>query len=226
MEAHETHEIAEQIHEQGGNHGEARSHDWFRRLTGIYLGVVAMLLAIASLGGSEATKAMLNSNIHASDTYAFYQSKYIRQIHYQTAAEELELLAAGSPGLSADHIAKVAALVKRYRDTAARYESEPANGEGKKELMAKAKEWEHKRDHAAAEIPNFEYAEALYQIAIVLGSVAIVAASPWLLGLSGVLATFGLLLTLNGYLLLVPLPHGEAAHDAHPPAAAAAQPAH
>ena len=67
-------------------------------------------------------------------------------------------------------------LVNRYRKTAARYETEPATGEGKKELMAQAKAWEHKRDHAASEIPNFEYAEALFQIAIVLGSVAIVAA--------------------------------------------------
>ena len=41
-----------------------------------------------------------------------------------------------------------------------------------------------------------------------LGSVAIVAASPALLGVSGVLAVFGVLLTLNGYLLLVPLGHG------------------
>jgi hypothetical protein len=221
VEAHESHELAEHLqHENGHGHGE---RNWFRRTTGIYLGVVAMLLAIASLGGSEATKEMLNSNIHASDTYAFYQSKYIRQIHYQTAAEELELLGAGSPGLSAEHTAKVAALVKRYRDTAARYETEPATGEGKKELMAKAKAWDHKRDHAAAEIPNFEYAEALYQIAIVLGSVAIVAASPWLLGFSGVLATFGLLLTLNGYLLVVPLAHSEAAHEV--PAKAATQPA-
>src|SRR5436309_4576799 len=112
----------------------------FRRLAAIYVGVVAMLLAIATLGGAESTKDMLNANIHASDTYAFYQSKYIRQIHYQTAAEQLELLAAGAPGLSADHIAKVGELVKRYRDTAARYESEPAAGEGKKELMAKAKQ--------------------------------------------------------------------------------------
>ena len=93
VEAHESHELAEHL-QHGGGHGHA-GHDWFRRMTGIYLGVVAMLLAIASLGGSEATKEMLNSNIHASDTYAFYQSKYIRQIHYQTAAEELELLAAG-----------------------------------------------------------------------------------------------------------------------------------
>src|SRR5436853_521071 len=122
----------------------------FRRLTAIYLGVIAMLLAVASLGGAEATKEMLNANIHASDTYAFYQAKYIRQTGYEIAAEEIELLAAGSPGLPQAQIDKTQQLVKRYRDTAARYESEPATGNGKKELLAKAKEWEERRDHAAA----------------------------------------------------------------------------
>ncbi len=208
----EAHEIAEKIHEHAEPHGHAAAHDpehdWFRRLAAIYVGVVAMLLAIASLGGADATKEMLNANIHASDTYAFYQSKYSRQIHYQTTAEQLELLAAGAPGLSPEQRAKVEKQVKRYRDTAARYESDPASGNGKKELLALAKKWEAKRDHAAAQTPNFEYAEALFQIAIVLGSVAIVAASPALLGVSGALAVGGVLLTLNGYLLLAPLSHG------------------
>ena len=205
----EAHEIAEQIEEHSEPHAHAGpTHDWFRRLTAIYVGITAMLLAIAALGGAEATKEMLNSNIHASDTYAFYQAKNIRQTLYQTSTAELELLAAGAAALSESDKAKTAELIKRYRDTVARYESEPATGEGKKELMAKAKEWEHKRDHAAAQLPNFEYAEAAFQIAIVLGSVAIVATSPWLLGLSGALAVFGVFLTLNGYLLLVPLGHG------------------
>jgi len=54
--------------------------------------------------------------------------------------------------------------------------------------------------------PNFEYAEALFQIAIVLGSVAIVAASVWLVGLERVVCAGGhFCLTINGYLLLVPL---------------------
>jgi len=205
----EAHEVAEQIHEHAEPHGHAAAApEWFRRMAAIYVGVVAMMLAIAALGGAEATKEMLNSNIQASDTYAFYQAKYIRQTDYQIAAEELELLAAGMPGLSPDHLSRVDRLVKRYRETADRYESEPARGEGKKELIAKAHDWEHLRDHAAAKIPNFEYAEAMFQIAIVLGSVAIVAASPWLLGFSGLLAIGGLLLTVNGYLLLVPLGHG------------------
>jgi len=204
----EAHEIAEQIHEDSESHAHAAStHDWFRRITAIYVGVTAMLLAIATLGGAEATKDMLNSNIHASDTYGFYQAKNIRQTLYQTSAAELELLTAGAAGLSAADKEKAAGLIKRYRDNVARYESEPETKEGKKELMARAKEWDAKRDHAAAKMPNFEYAEAAFQIAIVLGSVAIVAASPALLGLSGVLAFGGILLTLNGFLLLVPLHH-------------------
>jgi hypothetical protein len=210
----EAHEIAEQIHEDSEPYAHAApDHDWFRRLTAIYVGIIAMLLAIAALGGADATKEMLNANIHASDTYAFYQSKTIRQVNYQIAAEQLELLAEGAPGLSPERTTKVAELVKRYRDTAARYESEPPKeagkpGEGKKELLATAHQWEAKRDHAAAQTPNFEYGEAMLQIAIVLGSVAIVAASPTLLGVSGVLAVCGVLLTLNGYLLLVPFGHG------------------
>ena len=205
----EAHEIAEQIEEHAEPHAHAApTHDWFRRITAIYVGVTAMLLAIAALGGAEATKEMLNSNIQSSDTYAFYQAKNIRQTLYQTSAAQLELLAAGAAALSDSDKAKAAELIKRYRDTVTRYESEPETKEGKKELMAKAKEWDHKRDHAAAKIPNFEYAEAAFQIAIVLGSVAIVAASPALLGVSGVLAFFGILLTLNGYVLLVPLGHG------------------
>ena len=206
----ETHEIAERIHEHDEEHATARPHHetMFRRITAIYVGIVAMLLAIAALGGAEATKEMLNANIHASDTYAFYQAKNIRQTLYQISAAELELLAANGGAISGDAGGKATELIKRYRDTVTRYESEPSTGEGKKELLAKAKEWEHARDHAATQLPNFEYAEALFQIAIVLGSVAIVAASPWLLGVSGVLATGGVLLMLNGYLLLVHLPGG------------------
>ena len=202
----EAHEIAEKIHEP--EEGEAHAgpaHEAFRRIAAIYVGVIAMLLAIATLGGAEATKEMLNSNIHASDTYAFYQAKSIRQTVYQTSASELELLTGGGAAISPGDSAKAAELVKKYRDTATRYESDPSTGEGKKELLEKAHEWENARDHAAAQLPNFEYGEALFQIAIVLGSVAIVAVSPWLLGLSGVLAIFAVLLTVNGYLLLVPL---------------------
>jgi hypothetical protein len=199
-------DIADHVHEPHHDaHHATPEHGGFRRLAAIYLGVVAMLLAIASLGGGAATKEMLAANIHASDTYNYYQAKYLRQLHYQTAADLLEAMA-GTGGAGTG--GKLGGLIQRYRETAARYESEPATGDGKKELLAKAKYWEVRRDAAAAQDPNFEFAQALLQIAIVLGSVSIVAVSRWLLGLSSALAVLGVALTVNGFFLLVPLPHG------------------
>jgi hypothetical protein len=165
-----------------------------------------MLLAITSLGGSNATKVMLNSNIQASDIYGYYQSKYIRQTVYQTTAEELEAQLLAQPDMLEPAKAKFGEVIKRYRSRAERYESDPSTGEGKKELLAKAKEWEAKRDHAAQRDPNFDFAEALFQIAIVIGSVSIVAASRSLIKLSGGLAVVASLLMLNGYFLIVHLP--------------------
>ncbi len=205
----EPHEIAESIpgHEHRRTHS-AETDDRFRRFTGIYVGVVAMLLAIATLGGANATKAMLSANISASDTYAYYQAKVLRQAVFETAAGQIDTLLAAQPAMPDGAKAKAAALAERYRAVAARAASDPRSGHGQKELFAQARHWEKKRDRAEARNRNFEFAEALYQIAIVLGSVSIVAASRRLLDLSGVLATLGTLLMLNGYFLLLPMPFG------------------
>lgn len=178
----------------------------FRKLTGIYLGIVAMLLAITTLGGSNATKVMLNANIQASDTYGFYQSKYARQTSYRLAADALEAQLAANPAMPDAAKTGIEDHVKRWRATADRYETDPAGGQGKQELLLKARDWEAERDRAAERDPNFDFAEALFQIAIVLGSVSIVAASRPLVRLSGVLAVVATLLMVNGYFLLVPLP--------------------
>jgi hypothetical protein len=198
-------EIAETIH--GGHEAHSAEGDaTFRKFAAIYLGIVAMLLAITSLGGSNATKVMLSANIQASDIYGYYQSKYIRQTVYQTTAEELEARLLAQPDMTEAAKAKFEEVIKRYHSRAERYESDPSTGEGKKELLAKAKEWEAKRDHAAERDPNFDFAEALFQIAIVIGSVSIVAASRSLIKLSGGLAVVASLLMINGYFLIVHLP--------------------
>jgi len=201
----EAHEIAETIR---GEEEERRveADSTFRKFTGIYLGIIAMLLAISTLGGSNAAKVMVNANIQASDIYGFYQSKYARQTSYRLAADLLEAQLVANPGMPEPAKAKIEDHVKRWRATADRYETDPASGQGKQELLVTAKDWQAKRDRAAERDPNFDFAEALFQIAIVLGSVAIVAVSRPLVKLSGVLAVVATLLMINGYFLLVQLP--------------------
>lgn len=192
-----------------------RSDDRLRTQAAITIAILAMLLAIGSLGGDNATKETINSNIQASDTWAFYQAKNIRQTANQIAANELEAQLAIQGG-SLDEAARqrIQQSIERYQATVARYESEPdpadptnpLKGEGKKELTTRARHWEEKRDHALAQDPNFDYATALLQIAIVLGSVSIVATSRPILVSTILVGGVAFVLLLNGFFLFFDLP--------------------
>jgi len=167
-----------------------------------------MLLAISGLGGANATKDTINSNIQASDTWAFYQAKNIRQTSNQLAADQLELTLASQPNLPPDVRADLQRRLDGYKATVARYESDPATGEGKKELTDKAQAFEARRERAQRQDPNFDFSQALFQIAIVLGSVSIVAAARHLLLLGIALGGVAIVLLLNGFLLCFDLPIG------------------
>jgi uncharacterized protein DUF4337 len=197
VEAHEVGDaIAETVH-------ETHSDERFRRSAAVFLGVLGMLLAIASLGGEHAVKESMNANILASDTYAFYQARNERQTAHQLAADALEALLATRPDLPAAVREPLSRRIAEYRATVMRYESDPATGSGKQELLAKAREFEAERDHAQRRDLNFDYARALLQITIVLGSVSIVAVSRPLLWLCALLAVAAALLAANGFFLLV-----------------------
>jgi hypothetical protein len=73
--------------------------------------------------------------------------------------------------------------------------------------LAKATVAETARDIAQERGENFELAEALLQIAVVIASTSILAASRPLLLVSVIFAALGLLGTANGFLLLAPFPH-------------------
>jgi hypothetical protein len=73
-------------------------------------------------------------------------------------------------------------------------------------LTARAKHFEAERDRAQRQDPNFDFAEALFQIAIVLASVAILAHSRMTLVVSLISGAAAAALMLNGYFLFVALP--------------------
>jgi len=112
------------------------------------------------------------------------------------------------PNLSPEAKAQIQQRIDRYKATIARYDSEPATGEGKKELTERAQAYEKRRDHAIQQDPNFDLSVAIFQIAIVLGSVSIVATSRRLLWLALGVGAVAFVLLVNGYLLFSPLPIG------------------
>ena len=177
-------------------------NDPFRGRCAMLVSALAMVLAIAGLGGNNASKESTVNNILAANAYSFYQAKNIRQTEYKIAADNLQLqLAQDKLSPQAKEIAEK--KLADYQKNIARYESEPETGDGKKELMAKAKELESERDHALAQDPWFDYAEALLQIAIVLTSVAILTGVHALFWIPCGLGILGILSTINGFLLLI-----------------------
>ena len=172
----------------------------FKTYCALLVSVLAMVLAVCNLGGSNTGKDAMMNNILASNMYSFYQAKNVRQTQYKLAVDELEIQLAAdklSPASKQLLQDKVAA----YKKTIERYESEPENGEGKKELMARAKAYEHERDTALKKDPWFDYAEGLLQLAIVLTSVAIITGRHSMAYVSFLLGIVGSVCTLNGYFL-------------------------
>ena len=180
--------------------------DRFKRSAAIVIGILAMLLAITGLGAANAAKEMTNHNILAANAFAFFQAKNIRQTSFRLAADELELALLMHPELSQQARQGIQIKLDRYRRTVDRYETEPETGEGKKELLERAAAHERQRDHAQKQDPYFDWAEALFQISIVLASVSIVATSRMLLGLGIGLGSIAFLLMLNGFILFMDVP--------------------
>jgi hypothetical protein len=124
--------------------------------------VFAAFLAINTYMGNGNSGRILNDTIEANNTWAFYQAKSIKGTLAEMALDD---------AMARKDVNKVAALSKKI----ARYESDPATGEGKKELMAKARALEADRAVAKQRSPWYTFAGSLFQIAIVLLSASILA---------------------------------------------------
>ena len=163
--------------------------------------IYAVTLAIASLGGTNATKEMLLAQQQASDQWAFYQAKVIREHQYRAQKMRLEAeLAERGPALTPKVRERYEELLRKFGEEEKRYNAE------KKDIEKDAKKLEHERDRGRDKDPYFDYAEVLLQIAIVMASVSILAHSRPMFVFSLVLALFGTVLTLNGYTLLIRVP--------------------
>ena len=88
--------------------------------------VIAALLAVNTYIASGNSGKVLSNTIKANDTWAFYQAKSIKQTLAEMALDD------AIERRQADKAEKLRAKI-------ARYETDPATGEGKKELMAKAR---------------------------------------------------------------------------------------
>ena len=155
---------------------------------GLVIVIMALFMAITTYFSNSYSGAVLKNMLKATDTYAFYQSKSIKQ-----SIAEGQLEDARDP--------------KRVRELAAkieRYESDPVKGEGKRELLARAQAYESARDEAARHSPWLTFASLAFQLAIVLLSASILSVNNTMYKISEVVAVIGTVLLSQGIWLWIP----------------------
>jgi hypothetical protein len=175
--------------------------DRFSKRVALMTAVYAVVLAVASLGGSNAMKEMLLAQQEASNQWAFYQAKAIREHQYRVQRLVLEVdMEERGDAMKPESRRKLEAALRRFGEEERRY------GEEKKDIEKAARKHEAIRDRNQAKDPYFDYAEVLLQIAIVMGAVSIMSKSrpPFYVSLG--LALLGTALAANGYTLLFHLP--------------------
>ncbi len=188
----EQHERATQAAEEGGAGGDRES---FGRRVGVLVAVLAAFLAISSLSANKAGQDTILDQARSADLFAEYQADSLKQRLGRENADSLKVLSKGTPNEAA-----AAPIIKSFQDDS------NANKDKKDKILPEARHFEELRDKAEVRHRNLELAEAAFQIAIVLASVAIVARVFLLAYASAGLGLVGLLLLVNGFVEFVKLP--------------------
>ena len=155
---------------------------------GMVISIFALMLAVNSWYGGKLSSTTLNNTIAANDVWSFYEAKSIKQMLAEQSLDDAI-------------VRKDTAKIEKLEAKIAGYESEPATGEGKKELLAKAKKLEADRDQAKQQSPWIGFASTLYQLSIVVLSASILAVSMSMFWGSFFVAGLGIALSLQGVFL-------------------------
>lgn len=149
----------------GGHGGGGGSN----KRVALLISVLALFLALAETLAKGAQTEALSANVESSNQWAYFQARTIRGTILKTADETLALLppdAANSDAIKAKRA--------EWAKTMARWESEPATGEGRKELSEKARHAQEVRDKALHRYHHYEFGSAAFQIGIVLASAEVI----------------------------------------------------
>ncbi len=184
------HEVEHTIKHEDAHHGARDLLESRNKKIALLIAVIALFLALSeTLGKSEQTSA-LSHNIEAANLWAFFQAKTIRITTLRTAADTRKIDAEAAADAAVK--ASMTQQIDGWLRTAARYEDEADPPEGRKQLAARAKAAEAKRDTALARYHHYEVASAAFQIGIVLASATVITGMLALAWLAGGLALAGL----------------------------------
>ena len=147
---------------------------------GMVISIFALLLAVNSWYGGKLGSTVLNNTLGANNAWAQYQAKNNRLVSFEIASKTTN-----DPKLKAE-----------FKAEAERMDAD------KKEIAVNARKMEAEREVAKKSSPWIGYASTAYQLAIVVLSASILAVSMGMFWGSFIVAGLGIVLSLQGALLL------------------------
>jgi len=182
-----------------------------------YLALTTVILAVCATlatfkGGGFSTKSVI-SQAQASDQWAYYQAKSLKQYLYELQRERLQLDLATMP---ADRLKSCGpqfqASVAHHSQEIVRYSRE------RSDIERKARALERVRDEAQLHSYWFGLAVIFLQVAILLSSIAALLKRMVLWAIGSAVGAVGILLFLNGFLLFwnpqsMPVPEPASSHS-------------
>jgi Domain of unknown function (DUF4337) len=168
--------------------GEHHEDDPLLMPVAVTMSILAVLVAIATLLGHRAATEELILQNKATDQWALFQARNIRQHEMQSVADMLGTLAPVEKE-------KAEALREKYQKDAERYEKE------KNETSDQAKELEAERDLAGKREDRYDAGEVILEIALIVCSLTLLTKRRifWFSGIA--LGLLGLAVTVSGSLL-------------------------
>ena len=166
----------------------------------LLIGALALALALTEVAGDDAKTEAQMQNVASANLWAYFQARTIRQTVLSAEADRAALDAGAAQDAARGALEQ---QVARWRSTVARWESEPETGEGRRELMARAREAEAARDRAMREDGRYDAAAALLQVGIVLASAGIITGTVALSWVAGALGVAGAALSAATFFGLV-----------------------
>jgi hypothetical protein len=173
----------EELHEME-EHAEHSAHDPSLLPVTFTMAVLAVVLAAITLLGHRAHTEELLFQSKASDQWAYYQAKSIREHTYEIFIDLLNVSAMKDAAQAESVKAKYAQDVERYKDEL-------------KEVEAQAHEFESEVAHEQRRADRFDLGEVCLEAAIVIASLTLLTRRRefWLLGILMGVAGLGIALT-------------------------------
>lgn len=169
-------------------HAEEGGHDPTIAPVTVTMAILAVLVAAVSLLGHRAHTEVLLFQTKATDQWAYYQAKSIRQHSYEVFLDELSVISAKDP-------AQVGKLQEKYSRELERYRDE------QKEIQAEGRKLEDERDAEHRRANRFDLGEVLLEAALVITSITLLTRKKFFWGFGMLLGAIGLVIAATGFLV-------------------------